>query len=31
MRRETKRYTVAFVILAVLLVSFVVWNLNAGS
>ena len=31
MRRETKRYTVAFVILAVVLVSFVVWNLNAGS
>ena len=31
MRRETKRYTVGFVILAVLLVSFVVWNLHAGS
>ena len=31
MRRETKRYTAAFVILAVLLVGFLVWNLNAGS
>ena len=31
MRRETKRYTMAFLILAALLVTFLVWNLNAGS
>ncbi len=31
MRRETKRYTVAFLLLAVLLACFVAWNLNAGS
>ena len=31
MRRETKRYTMAFFILAALLVTFLVWNLNAGS
>ena len=31
MRRETKRYTMAFLILAAVLVTFLVWNLNAGS
>lgn len=31
MRRETKRYTMAFLILAALLVTFLIWNLNAGS